>query len=755
MAAILLAWALLRLGLPRPLAHGGAFLVAILAILGQVSSLLTGEGWGERLVDLATRLNAWAYAARSGGINTDPLVFFLFLLAFAWLVGYLFAWFSLRARSPWWGVVPCGLVLLVNLTYAPPQLGGLFLAYMVSSLLLLIYLNQQGGNTLEVARGSRFFGYSAAVGLSLALLAWLAPVPGEARGLVNLWYRVNAPWQEGLGQMNRLFAFLMAKGQPGPSAFDKVLVLRGASNLSDEPVMVVEASEGRYWRGLSYDYYTGQGWLTREQRSLPTSLLGRYSSFLAQPYAARKEMTQTVTVLAPKNNLIFAAGQPQRVVGLGASVEASRPSPVAVRTGSLSSPASLPADIRPYASYLKGALEQVGGGLDSSRLVYALNRRLPWPIRVTRLMQGDGGEVEGLVVAAWYPLDVTALYAATPLQIGQQYQVVSSVSQASASQLRGAGTDYPSWVVERYLQLPASLPQRVRALAQRLTEGAKNPYDKALAIEGYLRGLSYATFIPPPPGNVDRVDYLLFTLKRGYSAYFSTAMVVMLRSVGVPARLVTGYSTGEYDPDAARYTVRESNAHGWVEVFFPGYGWIEFEPTPSLAPIVRPQGGEEGPPAEDSLSLEELEVPEQGVEAAMEGGQDGLSAKAAGLDWRGFWWLSGIVLLGAVGMGLTLAWRWRWAGLDPAVEIYGKMVFLASLARLGPKQSQTPQEYARSLQGVLPQRQGDIERIVAMYEKVRYGVGASTEEEGRRLRSIWRVLRRDLWRGLWATRRGE
>src|SRR5690606_8612744 len=107
------------------------------------------------------------------------------------------------------------------------------------------------------------------------------------------------------------------------------------------------------------------------------------------------------------------------------------------------------------------------------------------------------------------------------------------------------------------------------------------PYDQATAIEAYLRRLTYSTTVAPPPPGQDGVEHFLFTTGQGYCDYFASAMAVMLRSVGVPARVVSGYQSGDKDPETGRYVVREANAHTWVEVFFPDYGRVGLEPAPS------------------------------------------------------------------------------------------------------------------------------------------------------------------------------
>jgi transglutaminase-like putative cysteine protease len=168
------------------------------------------------------------------------------------------------------------------------------------------------------------------------------------------------------------------------------------------------------------------------------------------------------------------------------------------------------------------------------------------------------------------------------------YQAVSYVSLASEDQLRGAGQDYPGWIQERYLSLPEGVPARVLGLGRDVTGTAPTPYDRALAIERFLRTIPYSLDIPVPPPDRDVSDYFLFDLRRGYCDYYATAMVVLARAAGLPARLVTGFASGAYDSGSGSFIVTAAEAHSWVEIFFPGYGWIEFEPTAGRSPIVRP-----------------------------------------------------------------------------------------------------------------------------------------------------------------------
>jgi transglutaminase-like putative cysteine protease len=168
------------------------------------------------------------------------------------------------------------------------------------------------------------------------------------------------------------------------------------------------------------------------------------------------------------------------------------------------------------------------------------------------------------------------------------YKADTFIPTVTIEELRSASTNYPEQIRDRYLALPQDLPQRVRELAAQIIEQKGNPYDQAKAIESYLRtNYPYDLDVPAPPEDQDVADYFLFDLKKGYCDYYATAMVVLARASGLPARFVSGYSPGSYDPAGAQYIVRELNAHSWAEVYFPEIGWIEFEPTASQPEIER------------------------------------------------------------------------------------------------------------------------------------------------------------------------
>jgi protein-glutamine gamma-glutamyltransferase len=176
-----------------------------------------------------------------------------------------------------------------------------------------------------------------------------------------------------------------------------------------------------------------------------------------------------------------------------------------------------------------------------------------------------------------------ALRAPYEIPAGSTYSVISHVPNASPTQLRSGGTAYPEEITDKYTQLPPTGLDRTRALAARLTQGTTNPYDAVLKMNEYLKTTyPYDLSIPPQGEDMDAVEYFLFEQRRGYCEQFSSSLAVMARSLGIPARVATGYAPGEYNPFTGFYDVRASDAHAWVEVYFPQYGWTTFDPTPSF-----------------------------------------------------------------------------------------------------------------------------------------------------------------------------
>ncbi len=325
-----------------------------------------------------------------------------------------------------------------------------------------------------------------------------------------------------------------------------------------------------------------------------------------------------------------------------------------------------------------------------------------------------------------------------------RYTVLSQAPTFDAAHLRHAPPDYPPRMAV-YLQLPETTPRRVFHLAQRITADTTNPYDQAVAIEHYLRTTyPYTLDVPLPPAGVDVADFFLFDLRKGYCDYYATAMVVMARSLGIPARLAVGYAPGEYDARRDRLIVREKDGHSWPELYFPGYGWIPFEPT-----AARPQ----------FQSQTQLRRTQEENKLDVKKTMRSLRWRAA-LQQTARWggWL--LVLLAAAlgGRWLWREWRLRRRAENPWQLAWLRLERLSPRFGLTPAPWLTPRELAQGWSQALAARHPDHPHAAALAQAIRAlaaGVEArayappARRPSDRDANQAWRRVRAELRRLGW------
>jgi transglutaminase-like putative cysteine protease len=192
----------------------------------------------------------------------------------------------------------------------------------------------------------------------------------------------------------------------------------------------------------------------------------------------------------------------------------------------------------------------------------------PWARRVSGIYRAVGIDERG-----------GAVYDRDGARTVSLYEADSDISTPSPEQLRQAG-DYLPPYAQPYLQPPPALDPRIAQLAAQISGSASTSYDKAAALERYLRThYGYTLQLPGSPV-ADPLANFLFERKQGHCEYFASSMAVMLRTLGIPSRVVNGFISDEFNDVTGNYVVRARNAHAWVEAYFPGYGWITFDPTP-------------------------------------------------------------------------------------------------------------------------------------------------------------------------------
>jgi hypothetical protein len=318
------------------------------------------------------------------------------------------------------------------------------------------------------------------------------------------------------------------------------------------------------------------------------------------------------------------------------------------------------------------------------------------------------------------------------------YRAISRLLAPGQAELAAAGYDYPAWIADRYLQLPTELPVRVQELAAEITAGKTSPYDRAKAIEAYVRQIQYTLALPAPPEGRDLVDYYLFDLQRGYCDYSATAMAVLARSVRLPARLMVGYAPGHYDASTGLVVITEAEAHSWPEIYFSGVGWVRFEPTGGRAPSALP-----APP--HSVVASEPHI---------------IAATPHRIEMHKLPWVT-LAILVVTGLFVWAAIRERaarrgrtetlsliyanlrrlgkrldapdWPGLTPAEVTAGIGVRVLRLAEAG------------RLEQILAPARSEMNYLVALYTQAIYSPWEPKLEEVDDARRIWRKLRWRLW----------
>jgi transposase len=392
-----------------------------------------------------------------------------------------------------------------------------------------------------------------------------------------------------------------------------------------------------------------------------------------------------------------------------------------------------------------------------------------------------------------------ALIAATPLKRRMAYSVWSDLSVPPESELRAETLiDLPPDIARLYLQLPKRLDPRIRQLAHDITReaGAVTPYDKAKAIEAYLK-TRFGYTLDLTINGEDPLAEFLFDVREGHCEYFATAMVILLRTLGIPARLVNGFQMGEFNDVNRMFTVRQSDAHSWAEVYFPHVkAWVEFDPTPTAGINDYSQGGllarfRKYMDAMEVFWLDyivTLDSDEQAsiivsLQRRLAGVKDRLvdyynSAKQwtsrlmsfiVARDWQPSDWLKLAGLLMMLMMGVASVyvarhlkqwsiaptgygpwwhrwfilptWKRRMTGRDRrecAVMFYEQMLAIAARAGRIKPTHQTPMEFAAA------SRSQPIREITRLYNRVRFGGATLDEAETRRVSQLLAELRRDL-----------
>ena len=733
----------------RVVAFGLAYgLFAVPWQLGLTLTYLSDDAlWIERFLDMAWRMMAAVIELVQQQPVEDPLLFMFFMTCLFWTLGVHAGYTMTRYARPWRTIFPAGLTLLIIHTYDPVLAKRVWFlaAYLFFSLLLvarLIYLHyradwQQDRVFLHSYVSTDLNRITLQITIVLVLVAWTVPAVASALSPArDIWDQVTEPWIAIRDRLDNAVAALRDQVSGVYNVYGADLVLGRGTDLSDDVFLVVAPQPDPpmyfryYWRARVYDHYDDGQWSTTIVSDTQRIAPGRANL----PFSEMEEhwtSVFTVTTAVPISTLYA------------------------------------PADF----------------------------------VWTSHAAQVD---------LAYNPddtVDVVALHATPPLGAGTTYRVHSSLSTVSIAQLREVGTDYPSWVTSRYLQLPPDVPSRVYELARQIASELDNPYDIAAAITFYLRTyIRYSeTISAQRPSDQETIDWFLFDLREGYCTYYATAEVIMLRSLGIPARLAAGFSQGDresgndvyivdknglrfraWSKDRSVRVVRRSDSHAWPEVYFPEFGWIEFEPTVDQPPLQRPLGEDWSELDADSSPFSDFEEDpyyrwQELVEESVPPEGSGSASRSpfgAGSGLKVAIWA---LILGLSFSLIAFVWRKRRpADLPPFPVLLEKGLYhfdlqppailsrwalhttlplIArayleinySLKRLGapPAPADTPAERTASLSHLLPEATNPAHRLLAEYHATtyspRHGNLPVAREAGRKVRALsWRTAIRRL-----------
>ena len=541
-----------------------------------------GIDWPERLRSIAGRLQIIVNELINREPITDNLLFLLAMAVVFWMLSVHAGYTLTRYGNPWRMMLPAGLAIFIIHSFDPllAQRSWYLAVYLFFALMVIARLvfkqnlSEWKANRVHSPPDAGFDINRVAlmIVILVVLVAWNVPVLAESlKPVAELWQSANRPWASFKDRASFAFASLRASVGLIEDFYGSTLSLGRGNELSDSILMEVEAPRDPftgaryYWRARVYDQYRNSGWF-----SLYTDVKemdGNSEDLLITGREAREDVSFTFFPYTALSTL-YAAPQPVWL--------------------------SRPADA--YVSY-----------------------------------STDGTIDLGLVKANPY------------IKPGEQYEVRSSLTAVTVKELREAGNEYPEWIKERYLQLPNEITPRTFELAKRIAADLETPYDIAEAVTSYLReNIEYVEIVDQPPLNQESIDWFLFDYQKGFCNYYASAQVILLRSLGIPARMSAGFAQGErtveviedIPPEAqmpipeltseetARFVVRQRDMHAWPEVYFPGIGWVEFEPTSAQDPIFRPLGiplEEEINEQNDTSQVDTPQRPERPAEDLLSG----------------------------------------------------------------------------------------------------------------------------------------
>ena len=657
--------------------------------------------WRDRILDpnsgIIYRQIIWLQKLVNGGTSRDGLIFVFQTSLIYWGLGYTAAWYTFRRPRVWRVVIPTGLVLLsVVYYYAGPRP----LEYYLALYLLLALLFVARTYLVEQEKG------------------WLA---GSVRYEKTIWINFIRA-----GFIVALLALAFTWRLPPLSA----------------STTVGDALNGA--RGPWRDFQDNWTRMFSALRTYGTNTSDPYQDTLVLGGPRTVGNTAVMDIIVPRElPYVYWQAKVYQTYEDGGWQSIEEPytehfpdeGPVTV----------------PFTADREVVTQTVISYLPNSSLIYGAPDIIDVdrPINVYGSRDGGGNQL------------VSQIRAKFVLQLGDEYEVTSRLSLADASSLRTASTEYPDWVLQTYLQVPNSVTPETLDLAQELTAPYDNPFDKAIAVRDYLReNIVYNDQIQATPEGIDPVHYTLFVSQEAYCNYYASAMALMLRSQGIPTRVVGGYAQGSFDAETSSYRVQASNSHTWVEVYFPNYGWIQFEPTASVPAWDRPESVDEGGSGGDAFSAfssqafltrdqllgEDLDTPDastldEELLDNMLAAEPETAVEPSFWDTFPVWQALGAILVLAVAISLSYVANEMNKRVEGDVDkSFLRLCSWAGWLGLATQETQTPYEQAEVLVTAVPEGREPIRTLTKQFVLKQFSP-AKTYEDGFNPLSQWQQLR--------------
>jgi transglutaminase-like putative cysteine protease len=703
--------------------------------------------WRDRLIDLWGRLNIVIQELLNHKAVTDNLLFLCLMAVLFYVLAVYTGVVLVRETNPWKVVIPGGVAtFVINSFDALLSVRSLYLAVYLLFALFLIARLAYLKNTLKwsVTRTHT----SPDIGFDLSRIALVV-------SLVVVLFAWNLPVAVG----------------------------------TIKPVATLWQSTSRPWLSLK-DHFS---FMFASLRSSVTNVQNFYSDTLVLGLGSRLGDSVVMQVQAPTNppggtrfyweartydtydNYIWSSSIHSTQNLNAASEDLNQPG----------------VDVRTQVTFIFSPYQTISN-------IYSVPELL-WTSLPTKVMmeQNPDGTV-----------NLSALLSKSYVKPGEQYTVRSALDTVTIKQLKEAGSDYPQWILSEDLQLPDDITPRTKELAASIAKDLTTPYDIASAVTQYLRdNIQYDQKIDQPPANQERIDWFLFDYQKGFCNYYATAEVVLLRSLGIPARLAVGFAQGELQPGSEKtlpagssvsagepqtststYVVRQKDAHAWPEVYFPDIGWVIFEPTVSQATLTRPSGVEAANNAlgqADRTATNQMDLQELDAERQLPADRETLTTVAP----KSFWTTGNIILilfaqffLGAL---LIIAWQMMRGirfyafmervslsvpetverlllklGIPPPDFLTNWIYYMRlpstsrsyleinhALERIGKKPAlhDTPSERAEALIAALPVASGPVQWLLTEYQTSIYSRHGASSEIARKAAVEIRSLSRREW----------